>query len=97
MHASHTADPPRNPPRRNKKFVVLRLAKFNALMAERGLTSNLAVAQFLGCGEGTISRLRNGVHNPGQAFIACVATALPDLPLGEVFDFGGHDVEEVRS
>jgi hypothetical protein len=64
------------------------LDNFNRLLAERGKVSNLDVARFLGCGEGTISRIRNGEQTAGAGFIACVAVAMGPDSLAEVFDFG---------
>lgn len=67
--------------RRNSKGKVVLLEDLRNL----GLTSNLAMAKKLGCGEGTISRIVNDEHNPGLELIAKVAEALPDKPLSRYF------------
>lgn len=54
-------------------------------LRELGLTSNLAMAKYLDCGEGTISRIANDEHNPGLDLIAKVAKAFPDQPLSRYF------------
>lgn len=67
--------------------VAIKLSFFEHYMAARGFATNIAVAKHLGCDEGTVSRIRNGQRDPGAAFIGCVATTCPDVPLREFFDF----------
>jgi hypothetical protein len=55
-------------------------------LAEHGYRSNRVIAEHLGCGEATISRLRSGDQKPGLAFIACVASRYPH-ELHRYFDF----------
>lgn len=46
-------------------------------LADRGITSNRLIADHLGCGEATVSRLKRDHQKPGPAFIACVARLYP--------------------
>lgn len=103
MHASQTvtATLKRNQPRPSGNTVTLRRDKdgqyvlIRDLIGDFGCTTNLEMARLLGCGEGTISRLRNGEQKPGAGVIAGVAVLYADRsgdrPLTRHFNFSGRE------
>jgi hypothetical protein len=68
--------------RRNQNGKVI---LFDDLRA-RGLDSDTAIAEYIGCAQSTISRLGNKDIEPSLAFIARVAETCPDQPLSRYFD-----------
>ena len=70
----------------------INVENFNAIMRdEYGVVTNLDVARFLGCGEGTISRIRSGEQiRMGGSFIACVALHVSHAEFFQVFTFGAR-------
>jgi hypothetical protein len=80
-------------PTRSEHTVTLRLAEFDQVMATVGCVTNLDVAQFLNLGEGTVSRLRAGVSQPGVAVLVAFAKKFPKVPPRRVFDFGDDELE----
>lgn len=79
-------------PTRSEHTVTLRPDEFTKVMATVGCVTNLDIAQHLNLGEGTVSRLRAGVSQPGTAVIAAVAKKFPTVPLAQIFDFGTDDM-----
>lgn len=98
MHASQLESPPRRrtKPRPSGNTVTLRrdengqIVLFIDIAQDFGATTNLDMARLIRCGEGTVSRLRNGEQSPGTGVIAGVAVLYAghaDRPLTRHFDF----------
>lgn len=102
MHASQTfpRTDHRPSPRRSGNTVTLsrddegNYVLFRDLATDFGCKSNLDMAHRIGCGEGTISRLRNDEQKPGPGVIAGVAMLYADRPsdrpLTRHFNFGAR-------
>lgn len=82
-------------PRRSSRTVTINLDPFNAAMARREATSNLEVAELLGCGEGTVSRIRSNGQRPGASFIGCVAVTVDRDEFHAIFNWGPRLAQHV--
>jgi hypothetical protein len=74
-------------PRPGARVTGVNVAAFDDAMRRRDAVSNLEVANLLGCGEGTVSRIRAGEQNAGGSLISCVAITVTHDEFWAIFDF----------
>lgn len=83
---------PDNRPRPASRVTEVDLNAFDLIMEHGyGVTSNLAVATLVSCGEGTVSRIREGKQKPGGAFISGVGGVVTPDEFFQIFNFKDAD------
>lgn len=71
--------------------IRLRTAQFEKFCKLKGLKTQADKARFLGVTEPTVGRVLNGDRRPGEAFIAGVLAAFPELEFSDLFEVVGDD------
>ncbi len=66
--------------------IRLRTAQFEKFCKLKGLKTQADKARFLGVTEPTVGRIVSGDRKPGEAFIAGVLHAFPELDFSDLFE-----------
>jgi hypothetical protein len=66
--------------------IRLRTAQFEKFCKLKGLKTQADKAQFLKVTEPTVGRIVKGERRPGEAFIAGVLNAFPELDFSDLFE-----------
>lgn len=74
--------------------IAVRSKRFEELLAERGLTTNLEAAELIKVNDATISRVRTGKTRPGGKFIAHALRAFP-VTFDELFEVQAEEGDEL--
>ena len=74
--------------------IRLRTEQYEKFAALKGWKTNAAQAAAIGVSEPTIGRILTGKRAPGEAFIAGLLAALPELDFGDLFEVVGGGSED---